>query len=162
MRARHLLLIVPLLLSGCGFHLRGTLEMPPDWLAMHLRSPSPHGELTRQVRAALANAGVQWLDAGSANYTLQLGVEHFEQRNLTIAANARAAEFELQLSTTLGVRDRNGVELLPPSRVSSTRIMAHDPEKVSGKAEETDLTRAEMRVELVQQILRRIRFLATR
>ena len=92
-----------------------------------------------------------------ANYRLSLGREQFEQRNLTIGGNARAAEFQLSMRTTLQVTDRSGIELQPPTELSVQKIMTHDPENPTGKVEEARL----LRTELAQQVLRQVRFLAT-
>ncbi len=158
---RLLLFTFLILLGGCGFQLRGSVEIPPDWLALHMQSPSPNSELSSGVRSALGNNGVEWLDATESNYTLQLGDEKFEQRNLTIGSNARATEFELTLTASMRVLDKQGKELSPATDVSVTKIMTHDPENVTGKVEESNLLRREMRTELIQQVMRRIRFLAT-
>ncbi len=149
------------LLTGCGFQLRGHIEIPREWLAMHLVTSSPNGELARGVRSSFANNGVQWMDADEANYVLQLGDEKYAQRNLSIGANARAAEFELTLSTTMLVRDAKGEVVVPQADVVVYKIMTHDPTNVTGKVEESNLLRREMRQELVQQVLRNIRFAAT-
>ncbi len=154
-------LLLSLTLSACGFQLRGIVDIPPAWLAMHMQSPSPNSELTSGLRAALSSNDVQWLDARDANYTLQLGNEEFAQRNLTIGSNARATEFELKLSTTLRVTNRQGQTVAPKAEVTVTKIMTHDPENITGKVAESNLLRKEMRAELVQQLMRRIRFLAT-
>jgi LPS-assembly lipoprotein len=156
-----LLLTLSLLLTGCGFHLRGAVDIPEQWLALHLTTSSPNGELARGVASSFANNGVQWLDASEANYTLQLGGEKFERRNLSIGANARAAEVELTLSTTMQVRDTKGAVVVEQSEVVVNKIMTLDPENVTGKVEESNLLRREMRQELVQQLMRNIRFAAT-
>jgi LPS-assembly lipoprotein len=156
-----LYLFACLALAGCGFQLRGTVDIPEEWLTLHLVTASPNGELAKGVRSSFSNNGVQWVEAGEANYVLQLGNEKFEQRNLSIGANARAAEFELTLSTTLQVRDSKGKEVVPESDVIVHKIMTHDPENVTGKIEESNLLRREMRQELVQQLMRNIRFAAT-
>ena len=148
-------------LTACGFQLRGVVDIPEDWLSMHLVTRSPNGELAKGVRSSFANNGVQWLEATEANYTLELGNEDFEQRNLTIGANARATEFELTMRTTMKVRDDKGEVVVPESAVQVTKIMTHDPSNVTGKVEEINLLRREMRQELVQQLMRNIRFAAT-
>ena len=153
--------LLMMLLTGCGFQLRGNIEIPQEWLALHLVTSSPNGELAKGVRSSFSNNGVQWLEASDANYVLQLGDEKFERRNLSIGANARAAEFELTLSTTLQVRDAKGKEVVPQSDVVVHKIMTHDPSNVTGKVEESNLLRREMRQELVQQLMRNIRFVAT-
>lgn len=147
-------------LASCGFQLRGNIDIPPEWQQLRLVSPSPNAELAREVRDGFSKNGVQWVDDGSANYILRLDDERFEQRNLTIGSNARATEFELTLSTSLQVLDKAGQEILPPSPVMVTRVMTHDPENVAGKVEESRLLRNEMRIDLVQQLLRKIRFTA--
>ena len=159
---KHILCLALLLpLGGCGFQLRGTVDIPEQWLAMHLATPSPNSELAKSVRSSFSNNGVQWLEASEANYVLQLGNEKFERRNLSIGANARAAEFELTLGTTMQVRDANGKEVIPQSDIMVHKIMTHDADNVTGKVEESNLLRREMRQELVQQLMRNIRFAAT-
>ena len=99
---RHLIVAGLVLgLASCGFQLRGNIDIPPEWQELRMVSPSPNGELAREVRDGFSNNGVQWVDAATANYVLRLDDERFEQRNLTIGSNARATEFELTLSTTL-------------------------------------------------------------
>lgn len=148
------------LLAGCGFHLRGSVELPPEWRTLHLGGANPNGELTSALRAGFESNGVALTGPGAANYRLELGEERFERRNLTIGGNARAAEFELVMTTSLRVSDSAGRELLPRTELSTRKVMTHDPENVAGKAEESRLLRREMREELILQLLRLVRFLA--
>lgn len=150
-------------LAGCGFQLRGSdggSALPDAWQSMHLETPSPNSELSRVVRTRFTASGIRWLPASEAAYTLDLGHERFSQRNLSINAQARAAEFELTLRTTFAVRDSDGEVLLPPDDAIITKQMENDPRNVVGKAEEIRILRGEMRVELAQQIMRRIAFFA--
>ena len=156
-----LVLTLSLLLSACGFHLRGTVELPEEWRSLYLSSSSPNSELTVALRNGFESNGVNITNLDEANYRLQLGEERFERRNLTIGRNARAAEFELVMSTRLRVTDSQGNEILPELDVSTERVMTHDPENVTGKVEESRILRDEMRQDLVQSLLRQIRFLAT-
>ena len=153
------------LLSACGFQLRGTgadaNPIPDEWKSMHLITGNPNGEFAREVKTRFAANGVQWQERGAANYTLHLGPERMERRNLSIDRNARAAEFELTLSTSLRVTDSEGQQLLDPEEIRVHKIMTHDPENVTGKVEEERLLRREMRTELVQRLMRKVRFLAT-
>ena len=148
-------------LAGCGFQLRGNIDLPPAWRSLTLSSASPNSELNRAMQTAFERNGITWQDPANAGYKLFLGDEKFERRNLTIGDNARAAEFELILSTTLRVTDREGTEILPETEVSSHKIMTADPENITGKVEESRLLRQEMRQDLVQQLMRQLRFVAT-
>ena len=147
-------------LGGCGFQLRGSFDLPPEWERLALATGSPNGELAREVRDGAARAGVEWLPRNEANYIVQLGPERFNRRNRTIGASARASEFELQMSTTLRVIDSNGQELLPETEFDTLRIITNDPNNITGKAGETEIVRREMRQALARQVLQQLRFLA--
>ena len=55
---RTTLLITIMLCSACGFHLRGSLELPPGWDAIEVTGASPNGELQQGLIAGLEAAGV--------------------------------------------------------------------------------------------------------
>jgi LPS-assembly lipoprotein len=152
------------LLSACGFQLRGTGDgstvVPDAWKSMHLITGNPNGEFSRGVQTLFAANGVQWLDREDANYTLTLGPERFSQRNLSLNAEARVAEFELTMRARFSVRDADNNEVMPTADASVVRQMENDPRNVVGKAEEVRILRSEMRTELAQQIMRRIGFFA--
>lgn len=147
-------------LTGCGFHLRGSIDLPPEWRSLELVSISPNSELSRAMESAFERNGIQWQDPANAGFRLYMGIESFERRNLTIGNNARASEFELEMSTSLRVTDREGIEIMPETKVSAYKVMTADPENITGKVEESLLLRQEMRQDLVQQLMRQLRFLA--
>lgn len=152
------------LLSACGFHLRGTGDsstvVPEEWKSMHFVTGNPNSEFSRDIQSRFAANGVQWMDKENANYSLSVSPERFSQRNLSINSEARAAEFELTMSTQFSVRDADNNEVIPTTNVAVVRQMENDPRNVVGKAEEVRILRSEMRAELAQQIMRRIGFFA--
>jgi len=153
------------LLSACGFQLRGvggnTVTVPDEWKSMYLASGNPNSELARAVVSQFAASGVEWSDRKTANFILQLGPERFEQRNLSLNAEARAAEFELTMRTDFTVRQaKNNTEVIPQTSAATVKQMENDPRNVVGKAEEVRLLKSEMRTELARQIMRRIGFFA--
>ena len=150
------------LLTACGFALRGTggTMLPDSWKTMYLASASPNGELSREVEARFAGNGVVWVERSEAPYTVRLGSERFNQRNLSLNSQARASEFELTLQAQFSVIDGDGREAIAPTDAVIVKQMENDPRNVVGKAEEIRILRAEMRTELAQQIIRRIGFYA--
>ena len=156
-------LLLCVLLAGCGFQLRGSgggTALPDAWQAMSLDSASPNSEFTRILVARFTASGVRWVDRAEASHRLDLGPERFRQRNLSINAEARAAEFELTLRATFAVFDADGRLLMPPATALVAKQMENDPRNVVGKAEEIRILRDEMRGELAQQIIRRIAYFA--
>ncbi len=160
---RALILLLAAALAGCGFHLRGNggTVLPEQWYSMYLISGNSNTELPRELRALFSASGIQWAtERGEANYLLRLGPEQFNRRNLSINAEARAAEFELTMLCTFSVQDAEGNEVMPDTTASVVRQMENDPRNVVGKAEEIRILKGEMRTNLAQQILRRIGFFA--
>ena len=162
--ATTVLLFAALTLGACGFHLRGTgagMTVSEEWRSMYLVTGNPNSEFSREVLARFAANGIQWTgERGEANFLVILGSERFSQKNLSLNAEARAAEFELTLASTFSVRDREGKQVMPDTTASVLKQMENDPRNVVGKAEEIRILRSEMRAELAQQIMRRIAFFA--
>lgn len=148
-------------LAGCGFALRGSINLPEEWRDIYLVSASPNSELSTAVRDGFQSNDVAVTDRATANYIIYLGNEVSERRNITIGNNARAAEFELKMSTSLSITDSKGEEVMAEIDLATQKIMTHDPENVTGKVEESRLLQREMRQELAQMVLRQVRFLAT-
>jgi LPS-assembly lipoprotein len=156
------LLLLPLL-GACGFQLRGldgSSALPQSWQRMHLVSASPNSELTRIVLATFATNGVRWSERSEASHILQLGPEDFSQRNLSVNAEARAAEFDLQMRAAFRVLGSDGRTLMDDTTAMVNKQMENDPRNVVGKAEEVRILREELRGELAAQIFRRISFFA--
>lgn len=158
-----LLLGMSLVLSACGFALRGTgdVTVSEEWRSMYLVTSNPNSEFSREVKTRFAANGVEWQeDNKSANYSVVLGPERFSQRNLSLNSEARAAEFELTMRSTFSVRDNSGKTVIENTTSSVVKQMENDPRNVVGKAEEIRILKGEMRSELAQQIMRRIAFFA--
>ena len=145
-------------LAGCGFQLKGSdaasSSAKLEGMTLQLISSQPRSELTREVSRALSARGLILLEEGDATLTLVLQPEQFTQRNLSLTAQARAAELELTLFTdfTLNQPESDPIE----ARATVIRQMLNDPRNVVGKTEEIRLLREEMRRDLADQIARRV------
>lgn len=161
--ARLLAMTLVCLLGACGFQLRGTgsAMLPEMWRDMHLDTNNPNSELSREVQTRFAANGIRWVAPEAANYSVVLGPEQFYQRNLSLNAEARAAELELTMQTRFSVVDAQGDVVMPMTDASVIKQMENDPRNVVGKAEEIRILKTEMRTELAQQIMRRIGFYAS-
>ncbi|MEE4279443.1 MAG: LPS assembly lipoprotein LptE [Halieaceae bacterium] len=157
------LLVATALLGACGFQLRGVVgssALPESWRSLHLSTASPNTEFARTLDASFSANGVVWAPRDEANYELRLGPERFSQRNLSVNAQARAAEFDLVMSADFSVVDSSGKLVMPQTTATVNKQMENDPQNVVGKAEEVRILRTELRRELADQILRRMSFFA--
>ena len=153
------LAVMCIVLVGCGFQLKGSGQTgAPELAGMTVRlvSAQPRSELTREVTRELTHSGTSLVDDADAAITLILEAEQFTQRNVSLTAQARAAELELTLSAAFSLTQG---ELDPvDARAVVSRQMLNDPRNVVGKTEELRLLREEMRRDLAAQIVRRISY----
>ena len=144
-----------LLLTGCGFQLKGSdsSDSGLSGVAVRLISSQPRAELTREVTRELSASGAVLADSNTARVSLTIQPEQFTQRNVSLTAQARAAELELTLSASFILQQSGRDPIDATANVS--RQMLNDPRNVVGKTEELRLLRAEMRQDLAAQIVRR-------
>ena len=145
-----------IILTGCGFQLKGTgsNNTQLQGLTIRLISSQPRAELTREVTRELTASGLMLRDDSDTDLSLRLEPEQFTQRNVSLTAQARAAELELTLSAAFSLAESE--QELVNARASVNRQMLNDPRNVVGKTEELRLLREEMRRDLAAQIVRRV------
>lgn len=149
---------IALLLAGCGFELKGSgnADLALEGLTIRLISNQPRAELTREVTKELLANGLIITDEADALLSLTLKPEQFSQRNLSLTAQARAAELELTLASDFILTQADQDPVI--ARATVNRQMLNDPRNVVGKTEELRLLREEMRRDLAAQIVRRVSY----
>ena len=150
------ILITAFSLAGCGFHLRGTAQLPPALQTLALASTDGNSDILRELRRSLVASGINVLDSPQGNtYALAIGAEDSSERVLSVNSNARAGEYELTMSVPFQLRSGGTTVIGPETRVIEKVYLA-DPNSAVAKAEERELMEEEMRRELVSLILRRL------
>ena len=156
---RHVLLISLFLaslflLSSCGFHLRGPVDLPPELLEMAVVDTAPATDIAFDLRDALKRKGVQVRSA--APVMLQLRGESFSKRVLSVDSSGRAQEYGLGYTVRFSLQGKGGAIWLPVESIIVTRDLRFDATAVLGTANDEALLYAEMRRDAVLRILRRL------
>ena len=149
-----------LVLSSCGFSLRGSDVLSTNFSELQFYTEQPNSELARLLRRSLDSAEVNVTlvnlgEAGSNVALLGIANEQLVSRPVTINPRARAAQIELRLSVDMGLL-LGQQTLLEPETLFVERTYFQDVENISGNQEEAEIISAEMRRELINQIMRRI------
>jgi LPS-assembly lipoprotein len=151
-----------LFVSACGFSLRGTTELSANLQPLYVEAVDTSSPMHRELQRVLNQNQIALApNVNDANYRLGLGPENSSERALSVNANARAGEYELEISVPFQLAKGTDV-VLPPETLSLTKVYLADPDNAVAKNEEAELIRTEMRRELAQQILRRLQAYATR
>ncbi|MEC8951179.1 MAG: LPS assembly lipoprotein LptE [Pseudomonadota bacterium] len=147
-------------LNQCGFTLRSNEVISSRFNSIQLNLQPPNSELSRLLRRRLDIAGVetQLLTTNSPNINqpiLVISDEQMTSRPVTFNPRARTAQQEMRLSITI-LFEQGEQMLIRPETLFVERTYFEDVENIAGNQEEVVIIRAEMRGELVNQIMRRL------
>ncbi len=147
-------------LNQCGFTLRSNEVISSRFNSIQLNLQPPNSELSRLLRRRLDIAGVetQLLTTNLPNINqpiLVISDEQMTSRPVTFNPRARTAQQEMRLSITI-LFEQGEQMLIRPETLFVERTYFEDVENIAGNQEEVVIIRAEMRGELVNQIMRRL------
>ncbi len=155
MKTPALLLLCALLLSGCGFQLRGAADLPFESLYVQAPTGSQFANQFRRVVAAGSATRVVD-DPKAADATLVLVQELREKNILSLSGTGRVREFQLRYRMSYRLLDRNAVETLPVSEIVLTRDFSFNDQDTLSKESEEALLFRDMQTDAVQQLVRRL------
>ena len=142
------------LLAGCGFHLRGTQDVPFHALYIPGATGGIALELKRNIEAGTDARVVS--DPKQADAILELTNERREKIILSLSGTGRVREFRLRYSVNFRVHDGKGNQYVPPSMVQLTRDVTYNDAEILAKEAEEQLLFRDMQADMVQQLLHRL------
>ena len=160
-RRAALALGLTVLLSACGFHLRGSngsfmLPFATMYIGLPETSPLAIG-LKRYIRAIGSTEVVGTKDGADAVLEVLSDPERNRTKTiLSLNKNGRVQEYQLGYSINFRVLDKAGNQLLAPTTISLVRPITFDESQVLAKESEEAALYRDMRNDLVQQIMRRL------
>jgi LPS-assembly lipoprotein len=153
------LILLLLIVSGCGFQLRGAVDLPALYEKVYVVERG-YSDIGKPLKKALQDAGsVMVNSASSATAVITLLSRGAKRRDLNVSAR-EIKEYELQLNIAFVVQDHTGKQLSEQQVVNVVRTFQNDENNVLGKDNEEQLIRQEMNQTAVIQILYRLKALA--
>ncbi|EHK64182.1 LPS assembly lipoprotein LptE [Achromobacter arsenitoxydans] len=145
-----------MLLSACGFALRGVTPMPFERLYVGIPDNTQFGaDVRRAVRAASPNTKL--VDTPKeAQAILQQVSDSRTLREVSLNAQGRVESYELGINYTFRLIDAQGRALVPDTTLSIYREMPYDDQVVQAKQGQIDTLFKTMQRDLVSRLLRRI------
>ncbi|GAB1263799.1 hypothetical protein NBRC116493_30480 [Aurantivibrio infirmus] len=153
------LLVLTLAITACGWRLRGTLTLPEGLESIQIVDNANSSFLSKQLTQLLVANGVALVDANPDMFIVLIE-EREDKRIIAVGSNTLASEYELSSEARYFINDAEGKMLAPESTVSVVRSYEFNENDVVSKAEEERIIQQEMRRELAQQIIRRLRFVS--
>lgn len=149
-----LALIGVTLTAGCGFQLRGQIELP--YRSVYVEGGQ--GGLTTALQAALRLGHADRLasSAAKAESVIQILSEQNSKVILSLSGIGRVREYQLQYRVSYRLTTPQGKQILAPTNILLARDMTYNDTLVLAKGEEEQLLYRDMHKDAAQQILRRV------
>lgn len=150
------ILLVPLILTACGFKLRGQISSLP-FKTLYIAAPPGHtigSDLRRAVDATTTTKIVDSIDEAEA--VLQVLNASTERRILSLSGGGRVREFELIFKMTTRLVDNKGIQIAPENTITLMRILPFLDAQILAKEAEEQMLYQDMQADAVQQIIWRL------
>jgi LPS-assembly lipoprotein len=153
MRRISLFVLFTLVLSACGFQLRGMTELSFKTLYIQGATLS----ISRDLKQSLKTNGVQVAEnVESAELLLELVNEAYEKRILSLSGGGLVREFELNYRVNFRTREPANPIWSKVQTVQARRDFSYNDNALLGKADEESRLNADMRQDAVREVLRRL------
>ncbi len=157
MRLQLLMLLLLVVLTACGFQLRGEARLPEAMSTTWLDVPDANSVFVRELALRLQADGVELVDRAEAGAAvLRISRERLRSEPLTISGQARVREFVLVFELDFTLLDADGEALVPPETLRLTREYSFDEQAILAATREEEFLRADLRRAMASQLLRRL------
>jgi len=155
---RNLLVMgLAVLLSACGFQLRGTGTNELSIKELSVSARNAYGDTVKQLTQVLEHSGVKVYNG--APYKLVLTDEQETQRDATYSGSGRNAEYELNTALYYEIHGDHDRQLLT-GKLQVQKYYMHDGNNITAGDTEATQLRKEMRRDLIQQMVLRLQLLS--
>lgn len=145
--------LLALVLAGCGFHLRGAPDIPPEMARTYIDTEDRYSLFYRKLSRHLEQSGIELVDSPEeATAELVILADDTGQRVLSVSARNVPREYEVYYTIYYSLVSGPAV-LMEPQLKTLTRDYTYDETRVLGKAREEDLLREAITDDLVRLVM---------
>ncbi len=150
-------IVTLLIIAGCGFHLRGAVNLPESIKTMYVQGLNLQRGVGLTLKRHLISNGIVVVeDYQKGNAVLDILENKYERRVLSVGSSAKVSEYELYGRITFKVTDGSGAVLTEEQSVEAQKDYQFNQDEVLGAGEEESVLREELEQRLVRSIMRRL------
>ena len=142
--------------GGCGFQLRGAVDIPQEYTPVFIQSAGAVGEVIAQ---RLQDSGLAVTTSPrQAGLVLRLLSQRRDSRIVAVDRDGKALAYELAYTVRFDAQGPGGAELLPVQSLRAVRTFDDNPDvAVLGKQLESEIIYQDMVADVADRILLRLR-----
>lgn len=150
-------IVTLLIIAGCGFHLRGAVNLPESIKTMYVQGLNLQRGVGLTLKRHLTSNGIVIVeDYQKGNAVLDILENKYERRVLSVGSSAKVSEYELYGRITFKVTDGSGAVLAEEQSVEAQKDYQFNQDEVLGSGEEESVLREDLEQRLVRSIMRRL------
>jgi len=147
-----------LLLTACGYHLRGAIQLPEALQKIYVRGAS--AELTNAIARTFRSASGELVaTAAEAGMILNVINEDYQRRTISIDSSGYSNEYDLVYRLTFDLLDNQGAVLISAQtiEVSKSYFNEQSSNTLLSKGNEEGVLRKELYSQAVRSVIDRAR-----
>ncbi len=147
-----------LLLTACGYHLRGAIQLPEALQKIYVRGAS--AELTNAIARTFRSASGELVaTAAEAGMILNVINEDYQRRTISIDSSGYSNEYDLVYRLTFDLLDNQGAVLISAQTIEVSRSYFNEQSSntVLSKGNEEAVLRKELYSQAVRSVIDRAR-----
>lgn len=149
-------LLIAFSLSACGWHIRGSVDLPKQLSNLYISATDSKGALITDLRQLLKTNRITLADkAADANYSLAILEETKDRHTAGVGGDEVTSAYEITLKANYEIRLKNNNQVTKGTAIS-VRNFNYNTAAINSATQEELLLDQEMRRDLAQQILRRL------
>jgi LPS-assembly lipoprotein len=148
--------LAALLLTGCGFHLEGSVALPPAIRRPYIQAPDQQSDFVQSLRRQMLISGAHPVDLeGQSTAVVHILSDRVAPRVLSVSAQNRPVEYQITYTVRFSVT-AGGKELLPAQQVSAVRSYSFDESLLLAKEHEEQILQQAMGQDLADIVMRQL------
>ncbi|MDE0840558.1 MAG: LPS assembly lipoprotein LptE [Porticoccaceae bacterium] len=149
-----------LILAACGWQLRDAQVVPENVGKIHLLSQQPNEQLLAELSLALKVYGVDVVNRNAQpDYSVVITDYRRVRRTSSMNSGARVAEYQLNEEVDFIILNSAGDSLSESATAAVERVYEFTESDVLASSDEERTVRSDMRIEIVRQVINRLRVL---
>jgi len=156
-KLRYFLLLCLTLLTSCGFHPQGQLQLSPQLHRIFVQAPDQYGYLVRSLQQSLKTSNVPLVSSSTEADTLLVILQDATSQNLlSVNGTQQTRQYNLIVTVIFQITDTKGRVIVTPQTLSESRVITIQSNQILGSSNEATLYYQQMRRVLANAIMNRL------